>query len=156
VLISKVHTLLTNSAAGSKKGVIKMALANPYQAYQNNSVQTASPGELTLMLYNGCLKFISQGKTAIQNGDIEAKNTNLLKAQKIIQELMVTLNMDIAVSQNLMSLYDYMNRRIIEANIQNKVEILDEVEGYIAEFRDTWKEVIQVNRKLQHGETGRV
>ncbi|MFC7372998.1 flagellar export chaperone FliS [Fictibacillus iocasae] len=132
-----------------------MSLANPYQAYQTNSVQTAPPGELTLMLYNGCLKFIAAGKNAVQENNIEEKNKNLLKAQKIIQELMVTLNMDVAVSQNLMQMYDYMNRRLIDANIQNSVEILEEVEGYVTEFRDMWKEVIQVNRKLQHGEGGR-
>ncbi|UZJ79696.1 flagellar export chaperone FliS [Fictibacillus sp. KU28468] len=133
-----------------------MSLPNPYQSYQNNSVQTASPGELTLMLYNGCLKFITQAKQAIQNKNIQDKNTNLLKAQKIIQELMVTLNMDAPVSQTLMPMYDYLNRRLIEANIQSSVEILDEVESFVTEFRDTWKEVIQINRRQQYGQGGRV
>ncbi|MED2970967.1 flagellar export chaperone FliS [Fictibacillus sp. B-59209] len=133
-----------------------MSLPNPYQSYQNNSVQTASPGELTLMLYNGCLKFITQAKQAIQNKNLQEKNTNCLKAQKIIQELMVTLNMDAPVSQTLMPMYDYLNRRLIEANIQGSVEILDEVESFVAEFRDTWKEVIQINRRQQYGQGGRV
>ncbi len=62
-----------------------MAMNNPYQSYQTNAVQTASPGELTLMLYNGCLKFIAQAKKAIEEKDIEARNTNLLKAQKLFK-----------------------------------------------------------------------
>jgi flagellar secretion chaperone FliS len=133
-----------------------MALNNPYQSYQQSSVNTASPGELTLMLYNGCLKFINLAKHAMDQKDIEMKNTNIIKAQKIVQELMVTLNMDLEVSENMMSLYDYMNRRLIEANIKNDVAILEEVEGLVTEFRDTWKQVIQVNRQKQFAEGGRV
>lgn len=124
-----------------------MAIKNPYQAYENNAVTTASPGELTLMLYNGCLKFINLAKKAISDKNMEEKNTNLQKAQKIIQELMVTLNMDFEVSKNLMSLYDYLNRRLIEANMKNDIAILEEVEGFVADFRDTWKEVIKINRQ---------
>ncbi|WP_368297454.1 flagellar export chaperone FliS [Cytobacillus firmus] len=133
-----------------------MAVSNPYQSYQQNSVNTASPGELTLMLYNGCLKFIHQAKKAIEEKNIELKNTNIQKAQSIIQELMVTLNMDIEVSKNMMSLYDFMNRRLMEANIKNDASILDEVEGLVTEFRDTWKEVIQVNRQKQFSQGGTV
>lgn len=133
-----------------------MAVSNPYQSYQQNSVNTASPGELTLMLYNGCLKFIHQAKKAIEEKNIEMKNTNIQKAQSIIQELMVTLNMDMEISKNMMSLYDFMNRRLMEANIKNDASILDEVEGLVTEFRDTWKEVIQVNRQKQFSQGGTV
>ncbi|MEH6986951.1 flagellar export chaperone FliS [Cytobacillus firmus] len=133
-----------------------MAVSNPYQSYQQNSVNTASPGELTLMLYNGCLKFIHQAKKAIEEKNIEMKNTNIQKAQSIIQELMVTLNMDIDVSKNMMSLYDFMNRRLMEANIKNDASILAEVESLVTEFRDTWKEVIQVNRQKQFSQGGTV
>lgn len=133
-----------------------MSILNAKNVYQNNSVQTASPGELTLMLYNGCLKFIGLARTAIELKNTEQKNTNLLKAQKIIQELMVTLNMDLEISKSMMQMYDYINRRLIEANIQSDVTILDEVEDYVTDFRNTWKEVIQINRRMQHGVTGRV
>ncbi|MFD4927387.1 flagellar export chaperone FliS [Peribacillus butanolivorans] len=131
-----------------------MAINNPYQSYQQNSVNTASPGELTLMLYNGCLKFITLGKKAIAEKNIQEKNTNLIKAQKIIQELMVTLKMDLAISRELMSLYDYLNRRLIEANIKSDLDILEEVEGFVMEFRDTWKEAIQLNRQKQFANSG--
>lgn|SRR5690606_17034111 len=133
-----------------------MAIGNPYQAYQTNSVTTASPGELTLMLYNGCLKFIKLARQAMEEKNIEAKNTNLQKAQNIIREFMVTLDMNVDVSKNMMAMYDYMNRRLMEANLKNDLAILDEVEGLVTEFRDTWKQVIQQNRQRQHGQGGHI
>ncbi|MFJ8089692.1 flagellar export chaperone FliS [Lysinibacillus sp. NPDC095746] len=127
-------------------------------AYKQNSVTTASPGELTLMLYNGCLKFLHKAKHAIQEKNVQEKNTNLIKAQAIISELMVTLNMDIEISKNMLALYEYMNRRLVEANIQSDVAIIEEVEGLVTEFRDTWKEVIRINRQQQFGQgnTGQI
>lgn len=127
-----------------------MSMRNPYAAYESNAVTTAAPGELTLMLYNGCLKFIKQAKRAIGEKDFEAKNLNIQKTQNIILELMVTLNMDIPVSKQMMQMYEYMNHRLIEANIKNDAALLDEVEEFIIEFRDTWKEVVLINRKAQH------
>lgn len=131
-----------------------MAMNNPYAAYQQNSVTTASPGEVTLMLYNGCLKFIKQATLAIEDNNFQDKNTNIQKAQKIITELMITLNMEIEVSQNMSVMYDYMNYRLTEANVKNDASILKEVEGLVVEFRDTWKQVIQMNRQQQHRQGG--
>lgn len=126
-----------------------MALNKPYQAYQNNSVNTASGGELTLMLYNGCIKFIKQAIKDIQNKNIEAKNTNIQKAQRIIQELMITLDQGVEISNQILPLYDYMHHRLMEANITNDVSILEEVQGFVVEFRDTWKQVILKTRQKQ-------
>lgn len=131
-----------------------MALSNPYQSYQQNSVNTASPGDLTLMLYNGCLKFITLGKKAMETGNIQEKNNNLLKAQNIIHELMVTLNMDVAISKDLLALYDYLNRQLVEANLKNDSAILDEVTEFVTDFRNTWKEAIQLNRQKQFTQSG--
>lgn len=124
--------------------------SNAYNAYKQNSINTASPGELTLMLYNGCIKFLNLAKKAIEEKNIAEKNTNLQKAQDIINELIVTLNMDYEISKQIYPLYEYMNRRLIEANIKNDTEIIDEVIGLTTEFRDTWKEVIKLNRQKQH------
>ena len=125
-----------------------MATVNPYQAYQQNSVMTASPQELTLMLYNGCLKFIKLSKKAMADNKIEDKNTNLIKAQAIIQELRYTLDMDIDLSASLAELYDYMYIRLVEANMKNDIAVLEEVEGYVVELRDTWKQaMIQMNNR---------
>ncbi|QCR31528.1 flagellar export chaperone FliS [Lysinibacillus sp. SGAir0095] len=118
-------------------------------AYKQNSVTTASPGELTLMLYNGCLKFLTKAKHAIDDKNIQEKNTNIQKSQAIIAELMSTLNMDIEISKQMLPLYQYMNRRLIEANIKNDTAIIDEVIGLTTEFRDTWKQVIKITRQQQ-------
>jgi len=123
--------------------------ASAYNAYKQNSVTTASPGELTLMLYNGCLKFLTRAKEAIEQKNLQEKNTNIQKAQAIIKELMVTLKQDQPITQQMLPLYDYMNRRLIEANINNDTAIIDEVVELTTEFRDTWKQVIQITRQQQ-------
>lgn len=133
-----------------------MAVNNPYKAYQQNSVTQSTPGELTLMLYNGCLKFLNQAKKGIETKDIELKNTNIQKAQNILRELMITLDMSVPVSKSMASLYEYMINRLVEANIQNDSKLIDEVVGYTTEFRDTWKQVIQINRQKQYGSAGEV
>lgn len=131
-----------------------MAIQNPYTAYQQNSVNTATPGELTLMLYNGCLKFIRLASQAIENDDMQRKNENLIKAQNIIQELNFTLNRHIELSASMGAMYDYMYRRLVQANIKNDTSMLAEVEGYVTDFRDAWKQAIQSERKDRHGSGG--
>lgn len=133
-----------------------MAVSNPYQAYQENSVLTAAPGDLTLMLYNGCLKFLNLAKKAIEEKNITEKNTNLQKAQNIINELMVTLNMDIEISKQMMALYDFVRIKLIEANVKNDLASLEEAESIMIEFRDTWKEVIKLNRQQTYTKDGQV
>ncbi|BAM46793.1 MAG: flagellar export chaperone FliS [Amphibacillus sp.] len=122
----------------------------PYQAYINNSVNTASPAELTLMLYNGCLKFIRYGKKGIEEQNMELKNTNIQKAQNIITELMVTLDQSAPIAKDIMPLYDYINQLLIEANIKNDLNSLDEAANLVEEFRDTWKEVIKQTRTREY------
>lgn len=133
-----------------------MAVSNPYQAYQENSVLTAAPGDLTLMLYNGCLKFLNLAKKAIEEKNITEKNTNLQKAQNIINELMVTLNMDIEISKQMMALYDFVRIKLIEANVKNDLAALEEAESIMTDFRDTWKEVIKLNRQQTYTKDGQV
>lgn len=133
-----------------------MAVSNPYQAYQQNSVLTASPGDLTLMLYNGCLKFLNLAKKAIEEKNITEKNMNLQKAQNIINELMVTLNMDIEISKQMIALYDFARTKLIEANVKNDLAALEEAESIMIEFRDTWKEVIKLNRQQTYTKDGQV
>ncbi len=133
-----------------------MAIHNPYAAYQNNSVNTSTPGELTLMLYNGCLKFIEQAKRAMVDEKIEEKNTAIQKAQAIISELMITLDTSVPVAENMMVLYDFANSRLIDGNIKNDSALLDEAADIIREFRDTWKQVIQINRQKQYANVDEV
>ncbi|KMM36559.1 flagellar export chaperone FliS [Guptibacillus hwajinpoensis] len=120
-----------------------MAMKNPYQTYQQNAVTTSSPQELTLMLYNGCIKFIRLSAIAMEKKNIEAKNTNIIKAQNILQELRSSLNMDIALSESMDSLYEYMISQLVSANITNDASKLKEVEELAEEFRNTWKTAME-------------
>lgn len=122
-----------------------------YQAYQQNSVQTASPGELTLMLYNGCIKFIKFAQQAIEKKDIESKNTNIQKAQNIVRELMITLDPEVPIAKEIMPLYDFINQQLIQANTNNDQQALSSALDLITDFRDTWKEVVKQTRKQQFG-----
>lgn len=126
------------------------------QAYENNTVETASQGELVLKLYNGCIKFIKASGKAMENNDIEKKNLNIQKAQRIIQELIITTDPSYDISQQILPLYEYMNRRLLEANTKNDREILDEVRGLAEEFRDTWKEVLIQTRRAEYSKGGNV
>jgi flagellar protein FliS len=108
---------------------------------------TASPQELTLLLYTGCLKFIKLAKRAMMEKNFEIKNTNIIKAQIIIQELRSTLNPDIELSQGLEQMYEYVYTRLVDANMKNDIETLEEIEGYVVELRDTWKQVMGLVKK---------
>src|SRR5690625_759103 len=101
-------------------------MSNKMQAYQANAVSTASGPQLTLMLYNGCVKFINQGLKALEEKDYEQKNINIQKAQDIIQELMLTLNKDIKISEQLLQLYDYIYYQLQQGNIKNDETLLKE------------------------------
>ncbi|WP_058764181.1 MULTISPECIES: flagellar export chaperone FliS [Exiguobacterium] len=122
-------------------------VANPYAAYQNNAVTTANPQELTLMLYDGALKFMRLAKLAIEQGNVDLKNKNIQKTQAIFQEMRLTLNKDVAISANLDSLYEYMWRRLVDANVKNDTTILDEVLDFTTELRDTWKEAMKLAKQ---------
>lgn len=113
------------------------------EAYQNNAIKTASGPQLTMMLYNGCIKFINQGIKALNEKKYEEKNTFIQKAQDIIQELMLTLNQEIEISKQMLSLYDYIYHLLQQGNIKNDIKQLEEALEFVTEFRDTWKEVMK-------------
>jgi len=123
-----------------------MLATNPYQAYQENSINTARPEELTLMLYNGAIRFIKQAKYAIENKNIELANESLIKAQNIILELQSTLDMNYDIAKNLDALYDYLYNRLIEGNLKKDQAILDEVLSFVTELRDTWQQAMKLAR----------
>lgn len=117
-----------------------MNAVNAYSQYRQTAVQTSSPEKLLLMLYDGAIRFLGQAIKAIEEKDVAGRNTNLLKAQDIVREFMSTLNMDYEISNNLLGLYDFFLQRLIEANIKNDKEIIQEVQGWLIELRDTWTE----------------
>lgn len=120
-------------------------MRNAAQMYQQNSVNTASPAKLTLMLYEGAIKFCNIAKDALEENDIEKVNINIKKAEKIIVELRVTLDMKYPVAKEFDTVYDYIYRRLVEANMQKDKEILEEALKHIKTMRDTWKEVMRLN-----------
>jgi len=124
-----------------------MAINNPYQQYQQQSIMTASPGELVVMLYNGCIRFIKQAIECINSKDLTGAHKAILRAQDIILEFMSTLDMKYEISHNLIALYDYLHRRLVEANVAKDVAILEEVLTFVTELRDTWAEAVKITRK---------
>ena len=118
--------------------------SNPYQQYRQNSVIGAGKGELTLILYDGAVKFIKQGIKFIEEGKTQDVHNAIIKAQEIITHLSETLNMDYEISGHLSSLYEYINRRLFEANIKKDKFILGEALGLVADIRDTWREAIKI------------
>ncbi len=124
-----------------------MIAYNAYNQYKENSINTASPEELTLMLYNGLIKFIMRGIDSIEKKNIEEANVNILRAQDIVQEFINTLDMSYEISTNLSLIYDYLYRRLIDANIAKDKEILEEVLGFAKVLRDTWEEATKLSKK---------
>ncbi len=120
---------------------------NPYAKYKEQSVTTATPEELTLMLYNGCIKFINLAEVYIEEKDYAKSNLNIQKAQDIIQELNITLNMDYEISQNLRQLYTFINEKLLDANIKKDKQALFDAKEIVSDLRDTWKEAMALSRK---------
>ena len=117
-----------------------------YAAYANNKITTASPAELTLMLYEGAIKFCNIAIAAVEQKDIQKAHNNIMKTQNIIEEFQVTLNHKYAVAKDFDAVYAYLLRRLIEANIKKDAEILQEVLGHLRTMRDTWKEVMRLTQ----------
>lgn len=123
-----------------------MALPNAYAQYNNNKIMTASPAELTLMLYDGAIKFCNIATKAIEDKDIQKAHTNIVKAQRIIDYLRQTLDMKYAVAKDFENIYSYLAQRLVVANIKKDVDILNEVNEHLHSVRDNWKAVMQSNK----------
>lgn len=120
-----------------------MALPNAYAQYSNSKILTASPAELTLMLYEGAVKFCNIAVLAIEQKDIPKAHNNMIKVQRIIDYLRETLDMSYPVAQDFENIYVYLSKRLVEANLQKDPEILEEVLGHLRSVRDNWKEVMK-------------
>ena len=117
------------------------------EAYKKQQIMTATPEALTLMLYNGCLKFIKEGADALTEKNYEAANTSLQKAQNIISEFRVTLNMDYEISHQLMPLYNYAYDRLVEGNLDDNLDAIKEATDIITERRDAWAQAMKKARE---------
>ncbi len=123
-----------------------MALPDVYAQYNNSKVLTASPAELTLMLYEGAIKFCNVAIVAVEQRDIPKAHTNIVKVQRIIDYLRQTLDMKYPVAQDFENIYVYLSQRLVEANLKKDKEILEETNMHLHSVRDTWKEVMRINQ----------
>ncbi|HHV96001.1 MAG TPA: flagellar export chaperone FliS [Clostridiaceae bacterium] len=126
---------------------VNKAYSQYYNQYKENTIFTSTPEELTLMLYNGLVKFIMQAQLAIEEKQFEKANSSIIRAQDIVFELQNTLDHKYEISKSLALLYDYMHRRLVDANLSKDKDILEEVLGYATELRDTWAQAMKIAKK---------
>lgn len=119
-----------------------MAFNNPYAQYKNNRVLTASPAELTLMLYEGAIKFCNIALAGMEQNDVEKAHNNIMKAGKIIDEFRCTLDHKYPVAEDFDNVYKYINQLLINANVKKDKAALEEALTHLRTMRDTWKEVM--------------
>jgi flagellar protein FliS len=124
------------------------AYGNAFNTYKNNTVNFASKDQLLSMLVEGAVKFSKMGRQAIVDRDIKKAHENIVKTQNIFYELMVTL--DVAKggqwAESLMKVYDFIVRRLADANIKKSEEIMNEIIPLIENIRDTWTEAYKISK----------
>lgn len=115
-----------------------------YDAYKKTQVQTADQGSLILMCYDGAAGFLKKAKKAHEENNTQAWTTFLNKAQNVLWELINSLNFEAGeIAYNLDSLYNYMIRRIVDAEYKDNLEAVDEVIAYLADMRESWEKIIK-------------
>jgi len=122
---------------------------NPYSQYKNNAISTASQGELLIMLYDGATKFCNQAIMAIDEKNVENANNYIVRVEDIILELQSVLDKKYEISKSLDALYDYMYRRLVEANIKKDKAILEEIKELIKPLRDSFKKAMVEAKKTE-------
>lgn len=115
-------------------------LANAHQQYFESQLETASPGKLLIMLYDGAIKFLSQAITALEQNDVQTAHNATLRAEDIVTEFMATLNMEQGgeIAKNLFRLHEYQSWRLRQGLAKRDVEALKEVQGSLRELREAW------------------
>lgn len=122
---------------------------NAAKAYGNNKINTASQADLTLMLYEGAVKFCNIAVTALEKKDYETTNTNIQKCRNIIVELKTTLNHKYPVADDFDRLYDYLFALLVEANMKKDMELLQRAQAELRDLRDIWKQVMSSAKSPQ-------
>lgn len=120
--------------------MMNMQSANAYKAQQ---IMTASPEQLTLMLYNGAIRFVGEAMLAIDAGELEKAHNANMRAQDIVREFMCTLKMDMEISQGFYALYDYLEFRLTQGNLKKDKSMLQEAREMLIDMRDTWAEAMK-------------
>ncbi|WP_378953340.1 flagellar export chaperone FliS [Pelosinus sp. sgz500959] len=115
-----------------------MNATNTANAYKRQQIMTASPEELTLMLYNGAIRFVTESILAVEKNEIEKAHIANMRAQNIVREFMVTLDMKQEISQNWLLIDEYILHCLIQGNIKKDKTQLESAKKLLLEFRDTW------------------
>ena len=123
-----------------------MALPNGYAQYNNSKILTASPAELTLMLYDGAIKFANISVMGMEQNDIQKAHNNIIRVQRIIEEFRNTLDRKYPVAEDFDRIYVYLLKRLYEANVKKDKEIMEEVLTHLRSMRDTWIQVMKANK----------
>jgi flagellar protein FliS len=123
--------------------MLSTAHQHAYRQYRSVQTQTASPGYLVVMLYQGAIAFASRAQAALDAGDCEAAHENLIRTQDIIAELLGSLDFGQGeVASNLARLYEYMHRRLVEANVCKSAEPVAEVLRHLRLLCDAWQQAV--------------
>lgn len=123
-----------------------MNAANTANAYKTQQIMTASPEELTLMLYNGAIKFVTESIQALEKKNYEKSHNSNIRAQEIVREFMATLDLNYEISQTWQKLYEYIEYCLIQANLKKDAAKLEEAKNMLQEFRDTWYQAMKSAR----------
>lgn len=121
--------------------------AQAYNQYKRAEVETVSPEKLLLLLFEAAIKDLSNAQKAIQEKDMNLVHNEFIKVQDILVELMSSLKMEYEVSNSLYALYDYMQQRVIEANMQKDIDIAVEIEGFFRELYETFQQAERIARE---------
>ena len=131
--------------------------------YRQSQIDTASPGKLILMLYEGAIRFLNEAKEHLAEKDVEKASNRLLRAQDIVSELMMSLNMKEGgqIASNLYRLYDYVKWKLVESNVSKEAGPIDEAIRILASLKEAWEEAVKnvmmdKNKPLEHSKTNKV
>jgi flagellar secretion chaperone FliS len=115
---------------------------NAYQAYRQTQAETAAPGELVVMLYRGAARFVGSAVEAIEANNVPVAHNSLVRAQAVISELLETLDLERGgdLARNLLRIYEYMNFRLVEANLRKDTQPAREVERLLRELLPAWEQ----------------
>lgn len=117
-----------------------MSTGNPYNQYRQNAVSTASPAQMGEMMFSGVIKYLKQAEGHMEQNNIQEAHNAIVKAQDLFEYMAETLNDKVDISVNLILLYDYSYRKLINANVSKDINILREVLNLTEELRETWQE----------------
>lgn len=115
-----------------------MNATNTANTYKRQQIMSASPEELTLMLYNGAIRFVTESMLAIEKKDIKKAHSANIRAQNIVREFMVTMDMKQEISKSWLLIDEYILHCLVQGNIKKDLVPLEEAKRLLVEFRDTW------------------